>query len=119
MTTTTPMTPTTPTSPAGSAGGQVASQIAYLARALKTPTIARVWDELAQLARDGEYELVMVTNQDGLGTGFLVPDAAGMAEAIGCVGALDREGIRRVARERFSDARMSGEYLALYRRLAA
>ena len=23
---------------------------------------------LAQLARDGEYELVMVTNQDGLGT---------------------------------------------------
>ena len=52
MTTTTPMTPTTPTSPAGSAGGQVASQIAYLARALKTPTIARVWDELAQLARD-------------------------------------------------------------------
>ena len=52
MTTTTPMTPTTPTSPAGSAGGQVASPIAYLARALKTPTIARVWDELAQLARD-------------------------------------------------------------------
>ena len=52
MTTTTPTTPTTPTSPAGSAGGQVASQIAYLARALKTPTIARVWDELAQLARD-------------------------------------------------------------------
>ena len=52
MTPMTPMTPTTPTSPAGSAGGQVASQIAYLARALKTPTIARVWDELAQLARD-------------------------------------------------------------------
>lgn len=33
-------------------GGPVGSQIAYLARVLKTPTIARVWDELAQLARD-------------------------------------------------------------------
>ncbi len=55
-------------------------------------------------------------------TGFLVPpDAAAMAEAIGRVGALPLgpEGIRRVARERFSDARMAGEYLALFRRLAA
>ena len=49
-----------------------------------------------------------------------VRDAAEMAEAIGRVGALlDPEGIRRVARERFSDARMAGGYLALYRRLAA
>jgi glycosyltransferase involved in cell wall biosynthesis len=55
-------------------------------------------------------------------TGFLVPpDAAAMAEAIGRVGALPLgpDGIRRVARERFSDARMAGEYLALFRRLAA
>ena len=51
-------------------------------------------------------------------TGFLVPDGRGMAEAIGRVGALDPSGIRRVARERFSEARMAGEYLALLRRLA-
>jgi DNA replication protein DnaC len=33
----------------------LSSQIAYLARALKTPTIAKVWDELAHLARDSGW----------------------------------------------------------------
>lgn len=34
---------------------EVSSQIAYLARVLKTPTIARVFDELAGIARDSHW----------------------------------------------------------------
>ncbi|WP_159574235.1 IS21-like element helper ATPase IstB [Curtobacterium sp. 18060] len=34
---------------------QVASKLAYLARALKTPTIGRVWEDLADRARDGNW----------------------------------------------------------------
>ena len=34
---------------------KIASQIAYLARALKTPTIGRVWSELAGQARDENW----------------------------------------------------------------
>jgi len=52
-------------------------------------------------------------------TGFLVPGVSAMAEAIGGVGSLDPDSIRRVGRERFSDVRMAGEYLALFRRIAA
>lgn len=33
----------------------ISSQIAYLARVLKTPTIARVFDELATIARDSHW----------------------------------------------------------------
>ena len=36
-------------------GERIASQIAYLARALKTPTIGRVWSELAGQARDENW----------------------------------------------------------------
>jgi len=36
-------------------GEKIASQIAYLARALKTPTIGRVWSELAGHARDENW----------------------------------------------------------------
>ena len=32
--------------------GELGSKLAYLTRALKTPTIARVWDDLAAQARD-------------------------------------------------------------------
>ena len=43
MTTTIKMTTTT---------GELGSKLAYLTRALKTPTIARVWEDLAAQARD-------------------------------------------------------------------
>lgn len=85
---------------------ETSSLVAMEAAACGTPVVAFPSGALPEVVEHGR-------------TGFLVPDAAGMAEAIGRVGELDREDIRRIARERFSDARMSGEYLALYRRLAA
>ncbi len=52
-------------------------------------------------------------------TGFLVDDVDGMAAAIGRAHTLDPGVLRRIARARFSVERMSAQYLALYRRLAA
>ena len=43
------------TSPSTISGEKIASQIAYLVRALKTPTIGRVWSELACQARDENW----------------------------------------------------------------
>jgi len=86
---------------------ETSSLVAMEAAACGTPVVAFPSGALPEVVEHGR-------------TGFLVPDAAAMAEAIGRVGALlDPEGIRRAARERFSEARMAGEYLALYRRLAA
>jgi glycosyltransferase involved in cell wall biosynthesis len=51
-------------------------------------------------------------------TGFLVDDAAGMAEAIGRAHEIDPAVCRATARRRFSVERMSGCYLELYRSLA-
>jgi glycosyltransferase involved in cell wall biosynthesis len=51
-------------------------------------------------------------------TGFLVRDVAEMAEAIAAAGELDRDTCRRVARARFSAARMTSRYLARYEALA-
>ena len=85
---------------------ETSSLVAMEAAACGTPVVAFASGALPEVVEHGR-------------TGFLVPDAAGMAEAIGRVGALDPEGIRRAARERFSEARMAGEYLSLFRRLAA
>jgi hypothetical protein len=52
-------------------------------------------------------------------TGFIVEDAAAMAEAIRAAAGIDPGSCRRAARERFSAERMIGEYLALYARLTA
>ena len=84
---------------------ETSSLVAMEAAACGTPVVAFASGALPEVVEHGR-------------TGFLVPDAAGMAEAIGRVGALDPSRIRRVARERFSEARMAGEYLALLRRLA-
>ena len=51
-------------------------------------------------------------------SGFLVPDADSMADAIHHAGAIDPERCRALARARFDDATMVGRYLALYARLA-
>ena len=91
---------------APSTAPETSSLVAMEATACGTPVVAFASGALPEVVEHGR-------------TGFLVPDAAGMAEAIGRVGALDPEGIRRVARERFSEARMAGEYLSLFRRLAA
>jgi glycosyltransferase involved in cell wall biosynthesis len=50
-------------------------------------------------------------------TGFIVNSEEEMAAAIGRVGEIDREECRRVARVRFSAARMARDYMALYERL--
>ena len=84
---------------------ETSSLVAMEAAACGTPVVAFPSGALPEVVEHGL-------------TGFLVPDAAGMAEAIGRVDALDPGAIRRAARERFSAARMAGEYLALYRRLA-
>lgn len=51
-------------------------------------------------------------------TGFIVNDESEMVEAIRRIHELDPEECRLVARERFSAARMSRDYMALYERLA-
>ena len=51
-------------------------------------------------------------------TGFLVNDAAEMAEAIKLCGAIDPAVCREVARARFSNTRMAADYLARYEALA-
>jgi len=50
-------------------------------------------------------------------TGFIVQDEREMVEAIRRVDELDPEECRRVARERFSAARMARDYMSLYGRL--
>ena len=50
------MTTTTTTGKPSSPRGEVlGSKIAYLARVLKTPTIARTWEQLAEAARDSNW----------------------------------------------------------------
>jgi len=52
-------------------------------------------------------------------TGFVVDDVAGMADAIGRIGAIDPAACRAAACERFPLARTARAYLDLYHRLAA
>ena len=85
---------------------ETSSLVAMEALACGTPVVAFRAGALPGIVRDGV-------------TGFLVDDAAGMADAIGRVGTLDRAACRADAVARFSAERMTGEYLALYGRLAA
>ena len=85
---------------------ETGSLVAMEALACGTPVIAFPNGALADVVEHGV-------------TGFLVRDEHEMAEAIGQAGSLDREACRAAARERFSAARMVGQYLDLYRRLAS
>jgi glycosyltransferase involved in cell wall biosynthesis len=51
---------------------------------------------------------------DGV-TGFLCEDVAGAVSAVGRIGELSRATCRRVFEQRFTAARMTAEYLAIYR----
>jgi glycosyltransferase involved in cell wall biosynthesis len=84
---------------------ETSSLVAMEAIACGTPVIAFAAGALAEIIEPGV-------------TGFLVKDAAQMAEAIRAIDNLDREHCREVARRRFALDRMISSYFALYRRLA-
>jgi glycosyltransferase involved in cell wall biosynthesis len=54
--------------------------------------------------------------EDGV-TGFVVDDVAGMAGAVGRLGAIDRSACRRSAEERFTVSRMVDDVEAMYREI--
>ena len=85
---------------------ETSSLVAMEAFASGTPVIAYRSGALPEIVEDGI-------------TGFLVDDQAGMAAAIGQIGAIDPARCRRAACERFSLRRTTGAYLDLYARLAA
>jgi glycosyltransferase involved in cell wall biosynthesis len=83
---------------------ETSSLVAMEALACGTPVIAFADGALKEIV---EHER----------TGFLVNDADGMASAIKMVDAIDPEECRAVARERFSAARMTSQYLNRYHEL--
>ncbi|MCR0983332.1 glycosyltransferase [Roseomonas populi] len=85
---------------------ETSSLVAMEAAACGTPVIAFRSGALPEVVEHGI-------------TGFLVNDAAEMAEAIPLAATLDREAIRATARARFSRTRMAADYIALYRQLCA
>lgn len=84
---------------------ETSSLAAMEALASGTPVIAFPNGALAEIVEHGV-------------TGFLVHDTESMAEAIRAAHTLDPETCRAAARERFSEERMTREYLALYQRIA-
>jgi glycosyltransferase involved in cell wall biosynthesis len=85
---------------------ETSSLVAMEALASGTPVIAFRSGALPEIVEDGL-------------TGFLVDDAAAMAQAIRDAGAIDPERCRAAARDRFSVGRMAAQYLSRYRQLAA
>ena len=83
---------------------ETSSLVAREAAASATPVIAFPRGALPETIEHGR-------------TGFLVEDAAGMAEAIARAPSLDPCVIRRAARERFSLRIMTDRYFAAYQRL--
>lgn len=85
---------------------ETSSLVAMEAMAIGTPVVAFASGALAEIVEPGV-------------TGYLVHDTSEMADAIDASRAIDRETCRRVARARFSAARMTSRYIARYRALAA
>ncbi|HVH12784.1 MAG TPA: glycosyltransferase [Longimicrobium sp.] len=88
-----------------SVADETSSLVAMEALACGTPVIAYKRGALPHIVDHGR-------------TGFLVEDAAGMADAIRAAHHIDAEACRRAARERFSSAMMTELYLETYRLLA-
>ncbi len=89
-----------------SLAAETSSLVAMEAAACGTPVVAFRAGALPDIVRHGE-------------TGFLVDDAAGMAEAIGRVGEISPDRCRAEAQDRFDAGRMVDAYIARYRALAA
>jgi glycosyltransferase involved in cell wall biosynthesis len=84
---------------------ETSSLVSMEALACGTPVIAFARGALADIVQHGK-------------TGFIVHDESEMVEAILAAGDLDPEVCRNTAWERFSLARMSAAYFAVYRQLA-
>jgi glycosyltransferase involved in cell wall biosynthesis len=84
---------------------ETGSLVAMESLACGTPVVTFPHGALADVVEDGV-------------TGFLVHDAAGLAEAMRAAGRLDAEACRAAARRRFSARLMVARYLALYGELA-
>jgi glycosyltransferase involved in cell wall biosynthesis len=84
---------------------ETSSLVSMEAMACGTPVIAFPSGALPEIVEHGR-------------TGFIVENAREMAQAMRRVGSIDPEACREAARRRFSAARMIGEYLELYGRLA-
>jgi glycosyltransferase involved in cell wall biosynthesis len=84
---------------------ETSSLVAMEALACGTPVVAFPSGALAEIVEHGR-------------TGFLVPDADRMAEAIGQCDRIDPEWCRGAARARFSLARTAARYLRLYEELS-
>ena len=84
---------------------ETSSLVAMEAASCGTPVVAFRRGALPEVVEHGR-------------TGFLVDDAAEMAQAIERCDAIDPAVCRDVARHRFSDRRMAAEYLARYQALA-
>ena len=89
-----------------SLAAETSSLVAMEAAAAGTPVIAFAAGALPEIVEHGR-------------TGFIVRDAADMADAMRHVGDIDPAVCRNAARARFSAGRMTRDYLALYTRLAA
>ncbi len=85
---------------------ETSSLVAMEALACGTPVIAYRSGALPDIVEDGV-------------TGLIVEDVAGMAAAIGRIGAIDPAACRRAAVERFAVRRTTAAYLDLYHRLVA
>jgi glycosyltransferase involved in cell wall biosynthesis len=85
---------------------ETSSLVAMEALACGAPVVASRSGALVELVEHGR-------------TGFLVGGELEMAEAIGAAETLDPAACREAARARFSEDRMTGRYLALYRSIAA
>lgn len=84
---------------------ETSSLVSMEAASCGTPVIAFRRGALPEVVEDGR-------------TGVLVDDVAGMAAALGSIGAIDPDACREVARRRFSHAAMAEAYLRRYRELA-
>jgi glycosyltransferase involved in cell wall biosynthesis len=80
--------------------------VAIESLACGTPVVARRVGALPEIVRDGI-------------DGFLEDDVTALATRVDAVAGLDRQAIRSSVQERFSAARMTDGYEALYRRLIA